>query len=93
MFRDLFCKCLENHHWNSSLDLFTSIPTQSLNPVKTAATEQDMTMNGAVGLVFLRRRSLNHVMAEDLKEHDEEDKDDVQECGSGSVVAENPAQS
>lgn len=54
-FSDLFLKYLRNHHWSSSSLRFRR---QSLNPLKTTATEQDMTENGALGLVFLRRRSL-----------------------------------
>ncbi|CAN6837987.1 hypothetical protein Bca4012_032032 [Brassica carinata] len=55
-----------------------------------------MTKNEALGLVFPRRKSLNHgaiVATEDLDEHDEEDIYITEECGSSHVVAEKPAQS
>ncbi|KAF2582774.1 hypothetical protein F2Q70_00013273 [Brassica cretica] len=46
-----------NHHWNSSS---LQSRRQSLNPVKPASKEQDMTKNGALGLVFPRRKNVNH---------------------------------
>ena len=46
-----------NHHWNSSS---LRSRRQSLNPVKPASKEQDITKNESLGLVFPRRKSLNH---------------------------------